>query len=501
MFVLFTKRLEYQYKIYEQETYIIKLTHSVQQQKVLKFAIEEGKELLEKFANEANQNSQFWHSLDRTKKEKHNEVQTTLDPGKQGFLKSDLIGLFEQYTERLNNERVAMKEYMEEKFKEFKGRHPEYLRRVSELDLMYELENNNLKRLGVYDIEQFRAEIEEMEKNKSPQLKGGQTLYSRFNQIIEMELKRRKQAAEVAKMEGIIEDCTAKGRLLEDDRRFIEEETKKRKLELQDEFNNIYIEMRFLKRMVELPMQLSFKVLENAVLVRESKIEKLNLDIIKEGREKVAQLKDKNKAKNDVDEIKFNVLEKELEIEDLILESNAITRLKVTRQLQAAISNEKETEQEEKNLEEQIKTIKETREKRIKDMEKKRTSMRKEIESIKLQNETLREEGAKLQETVKQRKKIFNMMHGKVDEDENEDNEKEIVDEKDRKRKGKLGLGKDKSEKEKKADDKAYQVARNRRLFDTAKKLAQEFEGLMQELKKLKARTFPQIPAGKNNFV
>lgn len=490
--MLFTKRLEYQYKIYEQEAYIIKLTHSTQAQKNLKYALELDKELMEKVKLEIEQNSHFKRALQVTKAEKHSEVQNNLDPAKQGLLKSDLIALFEQYTERLNNERVAMKEYMEEKFKEFKLRHPELLRRATELDMMYELENTNLKRLGVYDVEQFKPEIEEMERNKNAQVKG-QSLYSRFNQIIEMELKRRKQAAEVSKMESVLEECTNKEAALQGEKDAIAAEAQEHRQMLEDELNDIYVEFRFLKRMVELPLQLSFQVLENSILVRESRIEALNLEIIKEGREKVQQLKEKHKAKNDVDDIKFMVLEKELEIEDLVLESMAITRLKVTRQLQAAISNEKETEQEEKNLEEQIKTIKETREKRIKDMEKKKTSMLKEIESIKLQNETLREEGAKLQETVKQRKKIFNMMHG--NDTDQEEKIKEVEDEKDRKKKGV-----DKTSKDKK-DDRAEQVAFNRRLFDKAKKLAQEFELLMQELKKLKARTFPQIPAGRNNII
>lgn len=442
-------------------------------------------------------------ALKRTKEEKYSEVQTSLDVHKLGLVKSnrhDLTLQLEIYNDKLNNERGAMKEYMEEKFKEFMTRNPEYYRRLNELDLMFEVENTSLRKMGLYDVDQFQPEIEEAERAKNPQLKGGQTLFSRFKQIIEIELRKRKQQSEVNRQEAIISECQINDEELIRQKEKMEEEEANHNYFLAQEHDNIYIQMRFLKRNVELPLQLSFQVLEKAVLVHVKAISDINEEIKKKGRSKVSNLNEKLKVKNDLDEIKFAVLEKELRIEELILESMGITRLKVTRQLQATISNEKETETEEKNLEEQIKTLKETREKRIKDMEKKEKAMRKEIESIKVQNDTLSNEGAKLLDTVKQRKKIASLMNGAIEEEVEEEMEKEQFDNDDSKKKH-LRIHRTEKPKDVQSYEKAMQIAKNRMLFDKAKKLAQEFEILMQELKKLKARTFPQIPSGKNNFV
>lgn len=505
LFVLFTKRLEYQYKIYEQENYIIKLHQSTQSQKNFKSAIEMDKQRLKLIEEAIQENINYKQALEATRAAKHQENMTSLDPAKLDLLKSerhDLRPQYENYTDKLSNERGAMKEYMDEKFKEFCSRNPEYLRRLNELDMMYEVENTAMRKMGVYDLEQYKIEIEENERYRNVILKGTQqTIYQRFKQIIEIELKRRKQIAEVSKQEAMINECAATHEDLEKRRHDMEAEEQLHLEMLRQEYDNIYVQMRFLKRMVELPLELSFTVLETSVLVKDIEINRQNIKIKTEGQAKITQLNEKLKIKNDVDAIEFDVLEKELEIEDLILESLAITRLKVTRQLQAAISNEKETEQEEKNLEEQIKTLKDTRDKRIKDMEKKEKAMRKEIESIKVQNETLRAEGAKLQDTVKERKKIFNMMQGKIGkDDELAEKEKEIEEENEGKnKKSKWHLAE--KCKDVQSFEKAQQIAFNRRLFDKAKKLAQEFELLMQELKKLKAKTFPQIPAGRNNFV
>lgn len=494
--------MEYQYKIYEQENYIIKLSQSIQSQKNFKNEIEKDKQWLQLIEDAIQENINYKSALERTRTIKHQETITTLDPAKLELLKSDRHDLrpqFENYTEKLTNERGAMKEYMEEKFKEFSGRNPELMRRLNEFDMFHEVENTSLRKMGVYDLEQYKQDIEENERYRNMTLKGGQTIYQRFNQIIEIEIKRRKQVSDVSKQESMINECHSTHEDLVERKNKMEENEDIHKEMLKQEHDNIYIQMRFLKRMVELPLQLSFQVLEKAVLVKDIEIHQQNKKIKTEGQAKITQLNEKLKIKNDVDGIKFDVLEKELEIEDLILESLAITRLKVTRQLQAAISNEKETEQEEKNLEEQIKTLKDTREKRIKDMEKKEKAMRKEIESIKVQNDTLRAEGAKLQDTVKERKKIFNMMQGKIGSDEMNEKEKEIEEENEGKNKKKSQLNE--KCKDPQSFEKAQQIAFNRRLFDKAKKLAQEFELMMQELKKLKARTFPQIPAGRNNFL
>ena len=113
-------------------------------------------------------------------------------------------------------------------------------------------------------------------------------------------------------------------------------------------------------------------------------------------------------------------------------------------------------QKEEKNLEKQIKALKDTRDKRIKDIEIKKKNIRREIESIKNQNETLNIEGTKLNESVQQREKIYNMMNGKKEPD---DKEGELAEE------GSGGL-KDPTKKEpKKQDDKKNEQAYKKAMY------------------------------------
>merc|ERR1711976_1040784 len=111
----------------------------------------------------------------------------------------------------------------------------------------------------------------------------------------------------------------------------------------------------------------------------------------------------------------------------------------------------------------QIEKLQSTTTNRIKIFAKKENVMKKEIEFLTLENDQLKGQGASLQETVSQRQEIFDMMFSKqIGEQAQQDDVK-------KKKRGDY-----------KKDDQSYkraqEIAYNRRLYDMAKRQAEEIE-------------------------
>lgn len=418
LFVLFTKRLEYQYRIYEQEGYIVKLLSSINAERQYGLQLRGDAERLSIKNTEIEDYSTYLAALENTK----SSLETELNRRKEAisrlikFGKVDLSIHFDKFTKDLENERKALQECTDEMINRFRERHPEVERRVVETDIFNEIENDIIKKQAVYEPEQYKPAIDEAEHNslKKTEAKDNQTFFDKFNTAVESRIKNKKDEASIKAINEVIKRAQEEESRLREDILRIEEDKQRHSLDEYAEKNNIFIEIRLLNRMVEIPNIHSYHTIEGTVLTELYLINRLNEEICTRGKFKVQNLEKAIKDESHVKQIEFQVQQRQLEIEDLILESMAITRLKVTRKLQAALSEEKENEKEEKNLEDQIKTLKKTRDKRIEDMELKRRAMKKEIEAIRLQNDTLTAEGAKLQDTVLQRKKILHMMESKT---------------------------------------------------------------------------------------
>lgn len=427
--VLFNKRLEYQYRIYEQENYIIKLIQSVQAEKNYSIAAEDDLKRQKYQEDDMVVNSTFTTALEKSysllgHEIKRIEAQIEQDCGKNS--KDDIQSIFDKFKKIMDRETESLKEYKEENYRRFQERNSHYIRRVNESDLLFEVEYSAQKLLGLYDPEEFRQDITEIERGR----RGGDrsVLFERFKKVIETERLRRKLNQELQLLNTKINAARSKQHTMD---LALQEIKASRIFHMQKEDEeqiNIFVQFRFLKRIVEIP-NTNFMGLEDAILIDVSHIHKLNKEIKALGDAKVHDLQDHLNGENNVKLIRHAVEEYILMIEDLIYESMAITRLKVTRQLQAALGEEKEMEREEKNLEEQIKTLKLTREKRISDMETKKKEMRKEIEAITLQNEKINNDGVKLKETVEERKKVCQMMYGNTSELEEEQEEEEEEEE------------------------------------------------------------------------
>ena len=252
---------------------------------------------------------------------------------------------------------------------------------------------------------------------------------------------------------------------------------------LEKSEKSCYLMLRLKSETIELRTNKIIPIAEDIILIDRNEVIKLNQDIINLGSNKLALLKksleEKQKVENDLAEL--TIIEKE--IKEAMVETAVLTRLKVGKKLQNALSkkDDKIMEVEEKNVKKQIEKLISVTETNLKTLKKKEMGMAKEIITLTQENENLLTKGVQLQESVNQRQEIFSMIYQQnpatgVNE-ENETNNQKTGDYK--------------------KDDAAYkrtmEIAKNRKMFDLAKKLAHEIETLMVELKRLKERTYPNI--------
>ena len=102
--------------------------------------------------------------------------------------------------------------------------------------------------------------------------------------------------------------------------------------------SNIFVQMRFTKAYVEISMKNVVNLLLDAILINKEIIDKKNQRILALGKEKVKLLTANLDQKNRVEELRYELMKKDLKIEVDIIISMAITRLKVTKTLQAALA-------------------------------------------------------------------------------------------------------------------------------------------------------------------
>jgi len=339
LFILFNKRLEYQYRIFEHENYIIKLMQSIKSEHNYREAVVEDEERLKLFRDEIGQNEKYRAALENSMQDRAAELEK-----KATFVQKNKTAHYENYSKIFENERKSIQELVDDSFKKFLERNSDFYRRLNDLDLFNELETFNLKRQAVYDVEPYRLNIEEEERVKRRDHKDQEPAFKRFVNAVETESKRRKELVQNERLTQVFNRTVNLHSALLVKEKDAQNQMARHIYFTNIEQNDIYFQMRFLKRMVELKTEINIADLEDAVLIEGKIIHELNQRITENGEMKITNLKEKIKMNNTVEEIKFSVQEKELEIEDLVLESMGITRLKVTRQLQAALSEDKEME-------------------------------------------------------------------------------------------------------------------------------------------------------------
>lgn len=244
-----------------------------------------------------------------------------------------------------------------------------------------------------------------------------------------------------------------------------------------------YLMLRLKSETIEIRTNKIIPIAEDIMLIDRTEVIKLNQEIVSLGSNKLALLKksleEKQKVESDLAELK--ILEQE--IKEAMIETAVLTRLKVGKKLQNALNkkDDKIMELEEKNVKKQIDKLISVTETSLETLRKKEIAMGKEILTLNQENENLLTKGVQLQESVSQRQEIFSMIYqqnpGVTPSEENNLKNQKTQDFK----------------KDEAAYKRTLEIAKNRKMFDLAKKLAHEIETLMVELKRLKERTYPNL--------
>ena len=477
--ILYMKKLEYNYRIYEQELFILKYKRSMYREKLMDQELtlmESEKEnlliIIENFEKKINLiDEEIFRTKDikKTKEAEHlkmdnpsmNQLLLSLMPSKDKFKKKNGIDL--NLVEKI------------EKIKKIDYLYP--------FDPYLEDKQIFLTKKYQYDSSIFKNVIIDMLSKKMDKEEDIRKEFKKFvcyldskNKLKKIEKKKDRLISIKNEFDNIFEYNNSELDKLED---FSYEETRNN----EKIKKNVFVMVRLHNEKIEITTSKVIPLLNDTILIEREEINSLNKKITDFGKKKVdsltKHLEEKQKVETELIELK--ILKKE--IKESLIESAILTRLKVSKRLQTALNKKDENliEMEEKNVKKQIEKIISTTEKSIKTVEKKEKTMRKEIKYLKKENKNLLLQGGTLQESVNQRNEIFTMIFNK--------NPEKIFQEDNQVMKKKRGYFK----KDEVGYKKAMELAKNRKYFDIAKKLAHEIENLMIELKTLKERTYPNL--------
>lgn len=163
--------------------------------------------------------------------------------------------------------------------------------------------------------------------------------------------------------------------------------------------SNIEIQIRMKQGFVEIPQEIPVPNLSEAILIPKTIIESRNKEIKKQGERKIQAMEDIKEIKMSVKKAEYDINLKNLIIRETELKTKEVQMLRVTKEMQVALSKQDtkmHNEYELKNLQEQIDKIRQTTEKRILIYRKKEEKLEKDIQFLKKENEQLKLQGANL---------------------------------------------------------------------------------------------------------
>ena len=390
-------------------------------------------------------------AIEHSKEAKH----AVLDSKKLGDIESKIKtiekSVFEDYQTNFKKRREMEEKLLEE--------NPDMADRIVSLDPMKDIESKNLSTEKGREFAFFLEEIKVLQQTYDiPEQQLLQVLENRFN-IRKEESDLEQKLKDLRSTLGIWEE--RRGR----DEEVLQREEEE--LAVIEEFlvkieSDIEVQCRIKQGQVELEGEKPVLELEHALLISRKEIEEKNSMIMVNANEKIKVMEQIKACKISVTEETLNLEKKEELITKLNSMLKEIQMLKVKKEMQVALAKKdtKANEHEIKSLKEQIEKVRKEGEKRIALFEKKIDKIGGEIETIRKENKQLEGQKWNLEETVRQRERIKEMMVGEKGEGNQE------------------------------AKEKFEQIAINRKLFDRAKQQTEEIELLREELSKLKAKTF-----------
>lgn len=474
---LFMKRLEFQYRVYEQELVLIKVQQTVWEEEatrsnmalVGKMRQEQGHHCSQKRLLK-EQVEELVRAMEHEKEVLESEVAKTETKNLKQIMQSTLNQKDEHSLKKSEVLDEKMERYIADKsLLAIPVSHP--LHKVEKDFLMKKLENNPVV---------YQETVLEFLQRKYESEAEVQSEWNRFVKLFMLKVALKTKVKEMARTKKSVSK-------FEDGIRIQEEEIQSldnRHQELNNRLKRLqpmcFLVFRTASMNIELPANKAVFFKSDTILIDRKEVTRLNNHIIQLGNQKVGLLakniEEKSKVEGELEDLRTL----ELEVKLSIIETFVLTRLKVSKKLQTLISkkDDKLMETEEKNLKKQTEKLVSSTDKIVSMYKRKEMAMKKELGFLARENEELLHHGGKLQESVTQRQEIFDMMFGKKsDELADENNKNTNAD-------GKF---------DQKTYTKTMDLIKNRKLYDTAKVLAQEIENLMKELRNLQRRTFPNL--------
>lgn len=474
---LFMKKLEFQYRVYEQELNLIKIQHVLQEQELLEVhgSFLEGTLGEQSAAAERKRNLGAKINAQLAEVEHAKElIEAEIAKAETKNLKQLIQTVLHQREEQ-NGRKGDFIDEKVERFAEERG-----LLRMTEAHPLFTLQKNFLLNTLLQDPQIHYATVRDFLSKKFDNETDIQNEWAKFVRIFNSKVALRKKTKQINSIRKTLQK-------LEDGIAAQENELlklKERRFEVcrrQDRLRtNVFLMFRTCSANIEIPTNKAVFFKSDTILVDRKEVTRLNKRIVELGNQKVAllikNLEEKSKVEGELEDLKML----ELETRQAIVEMLVLTRLKVSKKLQTLIAkkDDKLMETEEKNVKKQIDKLVSATEKMVGIYKKKEAGMKREIAFLLKENEELLHHGGKLQESVSQRQEIFDMVFGKSSADlQNENKNTANLD----------------AKFDQKTYSKTVDLIKNRKLYDTAKSLAQEIETLMKELRDLQKRTFPNL--------
>jgi cilia- and flagella-associated protein 43 len=385
LFILFRRRLEYEHRIFEQELYIIRLTLSIlmeQQNNAKAYNLEI---MLRNLYTKNEQLKLQRARLDETKtridEEKERREVNYKDAIKHNKLVLHYTAIFPETEDKKNKDNEA---YLKDS---------KYSLILCKLDPFYENDKVDVKGIHQEVFENYLPEIEKKLKDEEEAEKDK-------NKALFLKKFEAKKALDISKKDQ--NDIQAYIYSIEKIQQNTEEDMKKRFIKsliirerLAKAISNIEIQVRFNQGQVELQHDDPIPRLADAILIRKALIDDQNQKIQNKGNEKIEKKKEITETNYKVADLKYKIELCRLEIRDIDAKTNEVKRLKVKKEMQAALSKKDPqlSQAELGKLNEQVKKIKDATEKRVQIYLKKEEKVKREKDYLIRENKQLNEQG------------------------------------------------------------------------------------------------------------
>ena len=292
LFILFLKRLEYQYRICEQELYIIKLSESIlKEKKNIKKSFELELEI-EKLEEKKRLQGEFIFQLENeTKrlkgdKEKLDEMSTRAES--LNVIRQALQPIYNQLADPIRLGNLFDNKW----FEALAQKYHVYDKRLCELDPYYFIEREDIKKVRENDFETYQEEAMNNLKRRMAQEYDEQDYHKKLKNAFDCSRQQKEKDAEIKFLASFKDGALMDRDRIDEDLEFNKTLKMEKDAKMLKANSNIDVQIRFRRSIVEISMKKAIPELKDAIQISRSSIEEQNKDILEKGHKKVKALMD-----------------------------------------------------------------------------------------------------------------------------------------------------------------------------------------------------------------